>query len=285
MYPLRHTHYICGFALSDRKEQAAVQLGYNRRRSCFRIKSKNAKWIVLLFTLWIFGCFAFLTTAVTYSFVDCPFFAKLFYLTNWGLLLVYNFFTVLCIFDVSVHSQEYHCCNKKEEEYFSLTPTPNKELSPFNRVLYTYLLGCHFVAFMYTLCIFVLYPMIYFFGGTFDLSFISISAHLVSPLLMFITMWVADLPWPTERTYQISFFASLYLLFTGIHHKAQLSHLGSYPSNCVPSYYYYLSQGEYFVYSQVQFSNEVTLLVSILVILIVLPALSFLIHFILEEIK
>jgi hypothetical protein len=195
MMPQRHTHYVCGFALSDKLEDIGpAKQGNLSRRFCFEIPRKDAKWIVLLYTLWIWGCFAFETVAVTYSFVDCPFFAKLFFLTNWGLLLVYNFFKVLCVFDTSVRTQEYHCCigTVPESKYTKNIPSNriallnsskkrdlteyHKELTPFNRWLYMYLLGSHFVAFMYTLCIFVLYPMIYFFGGTFDLSFISISA-------------------------------------------------------------------------------------------------------------
>lgn len=286
MEPHRNAHVICGFAISERiKGLSHEEMIQGTRRYCFPVYRKDFKWIALSFFLWIASCFIFSITTLIISFVDCTFFAKLFYLTNWNLLLVTNFYVAYFAFIISERTQLDYDPISFNHKFDDIETQENNELSNFNSYLLVYLLGSHFIAFFYALCVLVLYPMIYFFGGKFDTGFLSISAHLVLPITMIITMWFGDLPWHAENVYKVAFFANLYLMFTGIHHKAKLGHLGDYPSTCEPSYWYSIAQQQYYVYKEVQYSNDLTLFLAGLIILVVLPALVWFIHFCLMEIK
>jgi hypothetical protein len=254
------THIFCGLYIDDKTKNKQRETVYGRsgRNSWFPIGKRTATFLRILYRLLIFSCLVFQIVLTAISFNSCPHFAKLFYLTNWGVLLNLNFFLALNIQEV-VYNVWSH-----------------------NENLYAYVLGSHFVAFVFTLCIMVLYPMTVFFGGEFDTNFTSIGAHVVSPLLMIIVTLYSDMPWKLEYMYRISFFANLYLLFTAIHHKYKLSHLGHIYSDCPAAYAYYLNQQEYFVYKEVQYSNDLTLFFATFLILIGLPLLTFIIYFIIS---
>lgn len=242
----------------NRVYEEYLQHGSTHGPHCFsKLDTSTKQWISISELGWVLGTLSFAVFALTYSFVDCPFYAKLFYFTNWGLIASNIYFLIRAVSNLyNRYKQGYYFLlyNKKtkQDEY---------RMSQLGIFLWGITMQFQLIVWVWETTIFAIY---WFFGGNeVTLDLISISAHLVMPILIWIDIWASAIPFPIEHVYRIPAYAAIYPTFGTIHYIEGWGHLSS---SCPDSYYTSITLGQNYVYSQLNYAFSSTYLYIIAII-------------------
>lgn len=259
------------FVCFDDRDEFFIEHGPTHGPHCFQkdLPLTFKQTISVSELAWVVGVLIFGVVALAISMIDCAFWAKLVYFTNWGLIAsdLYFFIRLLGVLE-NRYQQKYVCClySKDAKE----TPYKMNSCAVF---LWGLTMQLQLVVWVWETFIFVLY---WGFGGDErTLDFISVSAHLVIPIIIWVDIWASAIPFPVEHLYKIPFYASLYPLFGVIHYVNDMGHLGSTPEPCAPSYYYSLTVGQNWVYENFNFANPSTYGYVDGMVCVLCPALGF----------
>lgn len=269
------TSCVSAIACYDDHYAKYIEHGTTHGPHCFNTDMQQ--WLKNLISVielcWAIGTLAFSTTLLTISFVDCAFWAKLVYFTWWGNIASTIYYLLRLIANVY---------NRYIQKYKWLLIPPSihvkpYQMSPIGILLWGFTMQFQLITWTWESFILPLY----FFGGGSQVSFdfLSVGAHLVLPILIWLDIWVSAIPFPIEHVYKIPFYAELYAVFGVIHYYNDWGHLGTVPAPCEPSYAYSIAQLQFWVYEKVNYANSLTTLFVCLGIVIVGPAYGFITYY------
>jgi hypothetical protein len=96
---------------------------------------------------------------------------------------------------------------------------------------------------------------------------------------MWFDIWFSAIPFPIEHVYKIPFYAGLYPFFGSIHYYEGWGHLGNTPSPCEPSYAYSVAQGQNWVYSALNYADDLTYLKIMGMVCVLCPLFGFITYY------
>lgn len=267
----------------DKNHAERLQHGATHGPHCFngeRLSPSIKKTISVSDLFWVIGTLVFSLFTLIYSLTQCSFYAWLFYFTHWGVIVSNLYFLDRAFGNLFNRYQQSYVCllwdpkwNKTKIK--NLKETPYK-MPPLGIFLWGTTMQLQLVSFVWETCIFGLY----WGGGGNDVSFdfMSICAHMVLPILIWIDIWASALPFPIEHVYKIPFYAAIYPLFGMIHYFNNWGHFTNNGVSCEAKYYNSLVLNENWVYSQFNFANDITYVYIFLMVCIVVVILGFIVY-------